>query len=159
MNISAPKGLLALAAAAAVLGGCITLDFGRSVSQEEIILRDEIRSYYDEVGSAFAAGNPDLLAELYDAGIARPMTQDQIRSWGKDFFEKHGPANFKVVKIDYERVGHVSAVVTITYRVETRGGDGSFGGTERDELVQRKGRRWYVTAWDKLPDETPTKKG
>jgi hypothetical protein len=150
------KKILALAAAA-LLGGCISVNFGRSVGEEELILRDQIRSYYDTVAAAFAAGNAGMLAGLYDAGIARPMTQDKIRDWGKDFFAKHGPASFKVVKIDYERVGHVSAVVTITYRVETRDGQGSFGGTERDELVQRTGRQWYVTAWDKLPDAPPKK--
>jgi hypothetical protein len=140
-----------------MFGGCISLSFGRPVSEEELILREQIRSYYDEVGAAFAAGNSDLLADLYDAGIARPMTQDKIRAWGKDFFDKHGPASFKMLKIEYEQVGHVTSVVTITYRVETRDGQGSFGGTERDQLIQRTGRHWYVTAWDKLPDE-PTKK-
>ena len=153
------KTILPLAAVAALLGGCFSVNFGRSVSEEEIILRDQIRSYYDEVGAAFAGGNADLLAALYAEGIARPMTKDKIRAWGTEFFGKHGPASFKIVKIDYERVGHVSAVVTITYRVETRDGEGSFGGTERDELVQRGGRRWYVTAWDKLPDAAPKKKG
>ena len=153
------RRIFPVAAVAALLGGCISVNFGRSVTEEEIILRDQIRSYYDEVGTAFAAGNPDALAGLYDAGIARPMTQDKIRAWAKDFFEKHGPASFKLLKIDYEQVGHVTSVVTITYRVETRDGQGSFGGTERDELVQRTGRQWYVTGWDKLPDETPKKKG
>jgi hypothetical protein len=151
------RRLLPLAAVAAMFGGCISLSFGRPVSEEELILREQIRSYYDEVGAAFAAGNSDLLADLYDAGIARPMTQDKIRAWGKDFFDKHGPASFKMLKIEYEQVGHVTSVVTITYRVETRDGQGSFGGTERDQLIQRTGRHWYVTAWDKLPDE-PTKK-
>ncbi len=148
-----------LALAAALLGGCISVNFGRPVSEEEIILRDEIKSYYNEVGATFAAGNADALANLYDAGIARPMTQDKIREWGKDFFAKHGPASFKITKIDFERVGHVTSVVTITYSVETKDGEGSFGGTERDELVQRDGRRWYVTAWEKLPDEPAKKKG
>jgi hypothetical protein len=152
MKIPEPRtrALLLLAGAAALLGGCISLNLGRPVSDEEQILRSQIRSYYDEVGAAFAAGNADMLAGLYDAGIARPMTQDKIREWGKDFFAKHGPASFKIVKIDYEQVGHVTAVVTISYRVETRDGDGAFGGTERDQLVQRTGRRWYVTAWDKV---------
>jgi hypothetical protein len=157
MNLPARlKRLLPLAVTAALLGGCISLNFGRPVSEEELILRDGIRSYYDEVASAFAAGNSDMLADLYDAGIARPMTQDKIRAWGKDFFQKHGPAGFKLLKIDYERVGHVTAVVTIVYRVETRDGNGSFGGTERDELVQRAERHWYVTGWDKL-DPEPSK--
>jgi hypothetical protein len=153
MERSSPRAraLVVLAAAAALLGGCISLNFGRPVTEEELILRDQIRSYYDIVATAFAGGNSDMLADLYDSGIARPMTQDQIRAWGKDFFAKHGPAGFKLLKIDFEQVGHVTSVVTITYRVETRDGVGSFGGTERDYLIQRAKRHWYVTAWDKLP--------
>lgn len=143
--------LLAPLLASLLLGGCgFAVDFGRKVSDEELILRGEIRSYYDEVAAAFAAGNADKLAGLFDPGIARPMTQEQIRAWGADFFKKHGPARFKVERIDFERAGHVSAAVALTYRVETRDGDGSFGGTERDELVKR-GRRWSVTAWEKAP--------
>ena len=157
MNLPVRPRLLFLAAAAAVLAGCVDLNFGRAVPEEELILRDQIRSYYDQVGAAFAAGNADRLADLFDPGIARPMTQDKIRAWGNDFFAKHGPASFKLLKIDYERVGHVSAVVTITYRVETRDGNGSFGGVERDELAQRAGRQWYVTAWDKVGPEPPPK--
>lgn len=128
-----------------------TLDFSRKVSEEELILQEGIRTYYDTVGAAFAVGNADSLADLYDDGITRPMTKDQIRAWGRDFFAKHGPARFKVEKIDFERTGHVTAVVELTYRVETRDGDGSFRGVERDELVQRA-RRWYVTAWKKIPE-------
>jgi hypothetical protein len=142
--------LLAAALATVMLGGCgFTLDFGRKVTDEERILRSDLRSYYDEAGAAFAAGNPDLLAELYEPGIARPMTKEKIRAWGVEFFKKHGPARFKIVKLDFERVGHVSAVVVLTYRVETRDGDGSFGGTERDEFA-RHGRRWSISAWDKV---------
>ena len=144
------RSLLLASAAASLFCGCVSVNFARAVPEEELILRDQIRSYYDEVSAAFAAGNPDMLANLYDAGIAHPMTQDAIRAWGADFFKKHGPATFKVVKLDYESVGHVAAVVTLTYRVATRDGDGSFGGTERDNLVQRTGRRWYVARWDKV---------
>jgi hypothetical protein len=159
MTTTRHSRFLLLAGAAGLLGGCISVNFGRPVSEEELILRDGIKSYYNEVGATFAGGNADALANLYDAGIARPMTQDKIREWGQDFFAKHGPASFKLEKIDFERVGHVTAVVTITYRVETKDGEGSFGGTERDELIQRDGRRWYVTAWEKLPDAPPAKKG
>lgn len=142
----------ALTLTAAAVAGCgLGLNFGRKVSHEELILRGEIRSYYDEAAAAFAAGNAELLASLYDPAIARPMTREQIVAWGLDFFHKHGPARFRVEKVDFERVGHVSAVVVLTYRVETRDGDGSFGGTERDELVKR-GRRWSMTAWEKLPE-------
>jgi len=79
------------------------------------------------------------------------MTRDQILAWGNGFFKAHGPAQFKVEKIDLERVGHVSAVVTLAFRVDTRDGRGSFRGVERDELVKR-GRRWYIAAWEKLPE-------
>lgn len=141
----------ALLLASLLLGGCgFTVDFGRKVGDEELILRSEIRSYYDEVGAAFAAGNPDLLAALFDPAIAKPMTRDQIRAWAADFFGKHGPARFKVERLDFERAGHVSAEVALTYRVETRDGGGSFGGAERDRLVKR-GRRWSVTGWEKIP--------
>lgn len=143
--------LAALAGAAALLAGCaaFSVSFGRRIPEEELILRAEIKEYYDEAGAAFAAGNAQRLADLYDPGIARPMTKDKIRAWGEDFFKKHGPARLKVEKIDFEGVGHVSAVVELTYRVETTDGDGSFGGVERDELVKH-GRRWFVAAWTKL---------
>jgi hypothetical protein len=141
--------LIAPAAAALLLGACgLTLDFSRRVTEEENILRSEIHGYYAEVGSAFAAGNPDMLATLFAPGITHPMTQEQIRAWGEKFFKEHGPARFKVVKLDFESVGHVSAVVELTYRVETRDGAGSFGGVERDQLV-RRGGRWSTSAWDK----------
>jgi len=147
-----------LLAAAAALGGCVSLNFGRNVTDEELVLRGEIKSYYNEGAMAFAGGNADALAGLFDAGIARPMSQDQIRAWAKDFFAKHGPAAFKLDKIEFEQVGHVSAAVTITYRVETKDGQGSFGGAERDELAHRDNRRWYVTAWDKVPAEAAARK-
>ena len=152
-----PSPKLLILAAALALGGCISLNFGRPVTDEELVLRGEIKSYYNEVGMAFAGANADALAGLFDAGIARPMTQEQIRSWANDFFAKHGPASFKLDKIEFEQVGHVSAVVTIAYRVETKDGQGSFGGTERDELAHRDNRRWYVTAWEKVPAETAGK--
>jgi hypothetical protein len=152
---SLPK--LLLPACAAALGGCVSLNFGRNVTDEELVLRGEIKAYYNEVAMAFAGGNADALAGLYDEAIARPMTKEQIRAWGADFFAKHGPASFKVDRIEFERVGHVSAVVTIAYRVETKDGQGSFGGSERDELAHRDNRRWYVTAWEKLPDESAGK--
>ncbi|MDE2144053.1 MAG: hypothetical protein KGJ84_16715 [Elusimicrobia bacterium] len=143
--------LLAPTVATLLLAGCgvFTLNFGRKITDEESILRTEIKEYYDEAGAAFAAGNAARLADLYDPGIARPMTKDQIRAWGEDFFKKHGPAAFKIEKLDFEGVGHVSAVVELTYRVETKDGDGSFGGVERDELVKH-GRHWSISAWTKL---------
>lgn len=142
---------LFLAAAAALLASCGYVSFGRAVSDEEMLLRDSVRGYYDEVAVAFAAGNADALALLFDASIAKPMTRDQITAWGRDFFAKHGPGRFKVVKLEYERLGHESAVVLLTYRVETLDGKGDFGGVERDYLAKR-GKRWLVTSWEKVSD-------
>lgn len=143
--------LVTLALAALALSACgITLDFSRKVSNEELILRDEIRAYYGEVAGTFAAGNGSALVELFEPGIAKPMTREQIKAWADDFFGKNGPARFKVEKLDFEKLGHVSAEVVLTYRVETRDGKGSFGGAERDFLVKR-GRRWSVASWEKLP--------
>ncbi len=142
----------ALAAGLALtLAGCggLTFEFGRKVSNEELILRDELRAYYSEVAETFAAGNAEALSQLFDPGISHPMTQEQIRAWGDDFFKTHGPAGFKVVNLEFEKVGHIAAEVVLTYRVVTRDGQGSFAGVERDRLVKR-GRRWSVTAWDKL---------
>ena len=138
------------AAALLLLSGCVRLDFSRKVDNPELILRGEIRSYFDQVAAAFAAGNADALANLFDPGVARPMTRDQILAWGRDFFHQHGPARFKIEKLEFERVGHVGAVVLLTYKVETSGGKGDFGGVERDEMVKRGGR-WYVSGWEKLP--------
>jgi len=134
-----------------LLPGCGWVNFNQTMSNEEYILRSEIRGYYSEVGTAFAGGNADALSQLYDDTIAKPMTRDQILAWGRDFFGKHGPAQFHVEKLDIESLGHVSATVVLTYRVDTRDGVGSFRGTERDELLKH-GRRWYVASWEKLSD-------
>ncbi len=140
-----------LAAAAALTASCAYVSFGRTVSDEEMLLRDSVRGYYDEVAVAFAAGNADALALLFDAAIAKPMTRDQITAWAKDFFAEHGPGRFRVDKIEFERLGHESAVVLLTYRVETLDGKGNFGGVERDYLAKR-GKRWLVTSWEKVSD-------
>lgn len=145
---------LLLLAAAALAASCGYVSFGRTVSDDELRLRDDVRGYYDEVAQAFAAGNPDALALLFDAAIAKPMTREQIAAWGKDFFAKHGPARFRVEKVEYERLGHENAVVLLAYRVETRDGKGSFGGVERDYLTKR-GKRWVVTAWEKVSEKRP----
>lgn len=140
-----------MAAAAALLASCGYVSFGRTVSDEEMLLRDSVRAYYDEVAVAFAAGNADALAMLFDASIAKPMNREQITAWGRDFFAKHGPGRFKVKKLEFERLGHESAVVLLTYRVETLDGKGDFGGVERDYLAKR-GKRWLVTSWEKVPE-------
>ncbi len=146
---------LRLAAAAALAAslassGCGYVGFGKPMSEEEIVLRSQIRSYYEDVAQAFAGGNADALASLYDETIAEPMTRAQIHDWAQKFFREHGPAQFKVEDLDIESIGHVSAVLTLTYRVDTRNGDGSFSGVERDHLLKH-GRRWYVSSWEKLP--------
>jgi hypothetical protein len=137
---------------ALLLSGCGYINFSKPMSDEEYVLRAELRDYYNDVSVAFTGGNADALAGLYDETIAKPMTREQILAWGRDFFGKHGPAQFKVESIDVESVGHVSAVVRLAYRVDTRDGAGSFRGVERDYLLKH-GRRWYVSAWDKLPPD------
>lgn len=128
------------------------LDFGRKVGDDELRLRRELEGYYLDAAAAFAAGSPDALAALFDASISKPMTREKIRAWAADFFGKHGPAHFKIEKLEFDRLGYESAVVTLTYRVETRDGTGSFGGVERDEFTRKRGR-WLMTGWEKVSDE------
>ncbi len=137
-----------------LLSSCGYVSFGRTVSDDELRLRSSVRSYYDEVVQAFAAGNAEALTLLFDAAITKPMTREQIAAWGKDFFAKHGPASFKVKKVEHERLGYENAVVLLTYRVETKDGVGNFGGMERDYLTKR-GRRWVITAWEKVAEPKP----
>lgn len=132
------------------VGACVRLDLGRRVSDDELRLRRELEGYYIDAAAAFAAGSPEALAALYDPAITKPMTLAQIRKWGEDFFGKHGPARFKVEKLEFDRLGYESAVVTLTYRVETRSGEGNFGGVEQDEFVKRRGR-WLMTKWENIP--------
>ncbi|MBI4371518.1 MAG: hypothetical protein HY552_04395 [Elusimicrobia bacterium] len=138
-----------LAGLALLAAGCLEVGFGRKVSGEELHLRAEIGSYYDQIAAGFAAGNADAIAELFDSAIAKPMTKEEIRAKGRELFGKHGAASFRIHAMEFERVGPASAVVTLTYSVTTRDGAVSFGGTERDKLIQRGGR-WYITAWEKL---------
>lgn len=143
------RALLVIAAVCS--SSCGYVSFGRKVSDDELRLRAEVRAYYDEAAQAFAAGNHEALALLFDAAIAKPMTRGQISAWGRKFFAEHGPASFKVEKVEYERLGFENAVVLLTYRVETLDGKGNFGGVERDTLAKR-GRRWVITSWEKVPD-------
>lgn len=136
---------------AVLLASCGRVSFGRKVSDDELRLRSGVRAYYDEVVQAFAAGNAEALALLFDAAITKPMTREKIHAWGNDFFAAHGPASFKVVRVEYERLGYENAVVLLTYRVETKSGQGNFGGTQRDYLTKR-GRRWVVTSWETVPE-------
>lgn len=144
--------LFAAALLTLLTGGCGYINFNKPMSNEEIVLRSEIRGYYEDVAQAFAGGNADALADLYDESIADPMTREQIRVWARKFFKAHGPAQFKAMTIDIDSIGHVSAVLVLTYRVDTRDGAGSFHGAERDHLLKH-GRRWYVSSWEKLPDD------
>lgn len=147
-------GRLLLIAAAALSAACGHVSFGRVVSDDELRLRADVRAYYDEAAQAFAAGNAESLALLFDAAITKPMTRERITAWGREFFGKHGSASFKVERIEYERLGHESAVVLLAYRVETKDGKGDFGGVERDYLSKR-GRHWVVTSWEKAEAEKP----
>ncbi len=133
-----------------LISACGWVSFGRKISEDELRLRTDVRSYYDEVARAFAMGDAEGLTRLFDPAIAKPMTREQILAWGKDFFAKHGAASFKIDRIDYERLGFENAVVLLTYRVETKDGQGGFGGTERDQLIKH-GRQWTVTSWEKAP--------
>lgn len=140
--------------AAVVFSACGFVDFGRKVSDDELRLRASVRAYYDEVALAFATGNHEALTLLFDAPIAKPMTRAQISNWGRNFFTRHGTAAFKVVNLDFERLGYENAVVVLTYRVTTKDGTGDFGGMERDYLAKR-GKRWTITAWEKLAEPKP----
>lgn len=138
-------GLLALG------GACVRLDMGRKLSDDELRLRRELEAYYMQASAAFAAGSPQALAALYDPSIRKPMTLEQIEAWGATFFREHGPARFKVEKLEFDRLGHRDALVTLRYRVETRTGKGDFGGVEQDEFVKKDGR-WLMTGWEKVPE-------
>lgn len=140
----------AVLAAACLLSSCGYVSFAKPQTADEIALKAEVREYYDQVAQAFAAGNPDALASLYSSSIVHPMTQDQIRDWGKKFFGDHGPSHFKLRKIAFDELSYVRAVVTLSYAVETKGATGDFAGAERDELVRHQGR-WFVVAWEKVP--------
>lgn len=136
--------------ASVLVASCGYVSFGRKVSDDELRLRGEVRAYYDEAALAFAAGNAEALALLFDAAIAEPMTREQIAAWAKGFFAEHGPAKFKVESVEFERLGYENAVVLLTYRIETKDGRGDLAGSERDYLAKR-GRRWIVTSWEKVP--------
>jgi len=143
-----------LALAALLPASCGFVSFGRAVSDDELRLRASVRAYYDEVAQAFAAGNHEALTLLFDAAISKPMTREKISAWSKGFFAAHGPASYKVSKVEFERLGFENAVVLLTFRVETAEGKGNFGGVERDYLSKR-GKRWVVTSWEKVEEDAP----
>lgn len=138
-----------LAAAALALAGCGWISFQRPPTDDELRLEREVRGYYTQVGTAFAAGNAQALTSLFDPSITEPMTRPEIAKWAEEFFAKHGRAGFKIASIDFEQLAFERAVVTIRYRVTTPDGQGGFEGAEIDTLVKKNGR-WYTARWEKL---------
>ena len=139
-----------LGLSAALLCGCIRVSFHRSLGAEETALQAEIRRYYWNVAIAFASGDAEALAALYSSSITRPMTQNQIRDWARDFFARNGRARFHVMQLSFDELGYAHAVVTLKYSVEPAKSEGAFGGTETDRLERRSGR-WTVASWDRSP--------
>lgn len=139
-------------ASAAILGSCsyVALDFSKPLSPREIALEQEIRSLYAQVQAAFAAGNADLLTDLFSPSITHPMTHEEIRAWSRDFFARNGRARFHIQSFSFDKLSYVQPVVTLKYRVETPSGKDDFGAVETDTLAQINGR-WYIAAWDKQP--------
>jgi len=139
-----------IALSAGLLCACIRVSFRRVPGPEETALQAEIRRYYWNVAGAFAAGDADALAALFSPSITRPMTQDRIRDWARDFFARYGRARFHVTELRFDELGYARAVVTLKYRVEPARPEGAFGGTETDRLERRSGR-WTVASWDRSP--------
>ena len=142
-----PWALLTLAAG---LAGCGWIGFRKPPTDDELRLSSEVRSHYVEVQQAFASGNAQALAALFDAGLAAPMSKPQVEAWAERFFAEHGRARLRILSLEIDDLGLARAVVTLKYAVETPDGKGGFAGTERDTLVRRSGR-WYMAAWEKAP--------
>jgi hypothetical protein len=142
------RRLTVLLAAAVGLSSCGYVSFERAKTPDEVRLEQSVRGYYGDVRRAFAVGNADALTSLFSPSITHPMTQAQIRAWADKFFAEHGRARMRVEKLDVDELSFVRAVVTLSYRVETTDGKGSFGGAERDVLERRDGR-WFIASWDK----------
>lgn len=128
--------------------GCGWVSFERRLSDQEYAARSEIRVYYEQVQTVYAAGNAQALAGLYDPGITQPMTRAQILAWGEKFFGENTAVRFKVLRLEFDVVGAGRAVVTLTYRVITEGGRGDFSGTETD-ILEKHGGRWKMMSWEK----------
>jgi hypothetical protein len=131
------------------LQGCGFISFAKPATDQEIRLRGELRGYYTEVQRAFAAGNSQALASLFDPSIVRPMNHAEIEAWGEKFFADHGPAKLKIVAVDIRDMGAEHAVVELQYAVEPVRNGGGFSAREMDTLVKRNGR-WYVREWETL---------
>lgn len=129
--------------------GCGYVSFARKQTTDEVVLRQELVAYYADVQSAFAAGNAQRLASLYDPAIAKPLTRAEVEAWATKFFAEHGRASFHVKKMEIEQMGFQDAVVILDYAVETPSGKGGFTGLERDSL-SKHGAHWSVKGWEKL---------
>lgn len=140
---------LLVPALAALLAGCGLLKVGPAKPLRQSVAERELRAYYADVQKAFAAGNEAMLADLFDPAITKPMTRPRIREWGREFFGKHGRCRFRILGLELVDLGPGRAVARLTYRVETPGGEGDFGGTEMDVLEKRSGR-WRIVEWQKV---------
>ncbi|MBI4377125.1 MAG: nuclear transport factor 2 family protein [Elusimicrobia bacterium] len=138
-----------LVGACLLASGCVSVGFGRKVTTDELVLRQEVEAYYNDVQRAFAAGNPDALSSLFSPSITKPMTLPEIRAWSQKFFSENGRASFKIEKLEFESLGFSDASVVLTYSVRTSGGKGDFSGIERNILVKRNGR-WFTASWERL---------
>jgi hypothetical protein len=128
---------------------CGGVSFGRRVSDDEMIIQQEIHSYYNQIQEAFATANPDALAALFAPSITHPMTHQEIADWANKFFKENRNGHFKVEKLTFEGLSYIKASVVLAYKVETPDGKGDFSGVERDTLTKDHGH-WYVAAWDKV---------
>ena len=133
------------------VSGCGFISFRKPRTDDELRVERELRLYYTEIKSSFAVGNSQSLASLFDSNITRPMSKPEIEKWAEDFFKAHGRASFTIQKFELDELGADRASVTIHYRVEPQDGKGAFGGAETDELI-KKGGRWYIAGWEKLPE-------
>ena len=140
-----------LGAALLATAGCGYVSFRKPMTDDELRLEREIRGYYAEIRAAFAAGNPQSLATLFDPNITSPMSRPEVERWAEKFFAEHGRAHFKIEGFSLDELAFERAVVTLRYRVDTPDGRGGFGGAERDTLVKKSGR-WYTAAWERLKD-------
>lgn len=141
---------LALTLAVFSFASCGWVSFERRKTEQERALEASVREYYDEVALAFAAGDGERLARMFSPAIAKPMTREQIASWGRDFFREHGPSRFVVEKLEFDQLGSRRAEAVLTYRVVTPKGTGSFSGRELDVLERGEGGKWTIAEWTKI---------
>jgi len=132
---------------------CGGISFGRKVTDDEVIIQQEIHSFYNQVQEAFATANPDALASLFAPSITHPMNHKEIEDWANKFFVQNKNGHFKIEKLEFEGLSYIKASVVLNYKIETPDGKGDFGGAERDTLTKDHGH-WYIAGWDKVdPNE------